>query len=161
LNGSCTNTEFIVFMTIDLGLLLIVISTSSKSIQLDYMGWDVSVWFLVQCYLSCAIIFAGMYIDLQAFSEKETSPFVPTSREVAYREKSYSITVFEFVHFALATQTACGQTGNLEPRKAYAYLIIIIQMGNSFIFHTYIFGLGLLKIRTSRMSSVKQKKRIF
>merc|ERR1719494_1643807 len=45
-----------------------------------------------------------------------------------------------------------GQTGNIQPNGVMAYILIMVQMGQSFIFHTYIFGLGLLKIRTSRLS---------
>jgi len=156
-HSSCTYNEFWFFMTLDVCLLLIVIFTSSKVIQWDHRNRDISMWFLVQCYLSCAIIFAGIYIDIQAVSIGDTSPFDPTNRQVALRERSYSTVVFEFLHFALATQTAVGQSGNLEPRNASAYLLIMIQMGHSFIFHTYIFGLGLLKIRTSRMSSEKKR----
>jgi len=98
---------------------------------------------------------------MQAVSEGDRSPFNPTNREVAPRVRSYSTIVFEFFHFSLATQTAVGLTGNLEPRTAPAYFLIIIQMGNSFIFHTYIFGLGLLKIRTNRMQSTRQKNHFF
>jgi len=143
------------------GLLLLIISTTSKVIQWDYIDRDVSFCFLFQSYLSCVILYAGLYIDMQAVSEGDTSPFDPTNRNVASRVRSYSAVVFEFFHFTLATQTAVGLTGNMEPRTAPAYLLIIIQMGNSFIFHTYIFGLGLLKIRTNRMQSTRQKNQFF
>merc|ERR550534_39227 len=157
MNDHCTNMEFVFFMTLDIAQLLIIIFTSSKMINWDHKYRDISLWFLVQSYLACAVIFAGIYIDIQAASRSDISPFDPTNHEAEVAQRSYPAVVFEFLHFALATQTAVGVSGNLEPRKAEAYLLIMIQMGHSFIFHTYIFGLGRLKIRMSRMSSAKRR----
>jgi len=147
----CTMKEFAVAVASDVTLLLIIISTSAKMIRWDHRNRDISIWFLFQSYFSCAIIFAGIYIDFQAVAKNYDIPFIPTVQDPG-EDLAYSTVVLDFIHFAFATQTALGQTGNIQPRRAMAYLLIIVQMGQSFIFHTYIFGLGLLKIRTSRLS---------
>jgi len=147
----CTKNEFAVVVALDVTLLIIIISTSAKMIRWDHRNRDVSMCFLFQSYLSCAVIFAGIYMDFQAVATSANIPFVPTTNR-SLKERPYPTVVLEFIHFAFATQTAMGQTGNIQPNGVMAYILIMIQMGQSFIFHTYIFGLGLLKIRTSRLS---------
>jgi len=152
----CTMKEFAVLVALDVTLLIIIISTSAKMIRWDHRNRDVSIWFLFQSYFSCAVIFSGIYMDFQAFASSDDLPFIPTLDP--NEDIPYFTIVLDFIHFAFATQTALGQTGNIQPRRAMAYFLIIIQMGQTFIFHTYIFGLGLLKIRTSRLTPSGKKR---
>jgi len=156
----CKTSEFVVFLLLDILLLLVITSTSTKVIRWNHQNRDVSICFLVQSYLASALIFGGLYLDIQAYGTQGDSPFLPETRGkmIDGKEGSYAMICLEFMHFSFATQTAVGQSGNVSPRKWSAYFLIMVQMAHSFLFHTYIFGLGLIKIRTNRLDVFGKNK---
>ena len=121
-------------------------TTSLKFIHLGHMT-EISLSFLIQSYLSCVVVFIGLYTDIQAFD----------SQAFTINNNSFYEHIAEFSYFSFAVMTLCGSGLNVAPLEWYSLMFVCFEMILGILFHVVIFGLGLLKVATQKYNSVNKK----
>jgi len=114
-----------------------LVVVSLKIVRLGHDYHTVTLWLLVKSYLSAIVSFGGVYVDIYYIDKTSFTLEGPPS---------FWKTVANFEFFALATMTGTGVTGSLVPKNAVTYIVCMIQISASLLYHMFIFGMGLVAI---------------
>ncbi|GAB5357952.1 hypothetical protein AAMO2058_000418000 [Amorphochlora amoebiformis] len=114
--------------------LVMILLVSLRLVQ-KYRTQEVSVSFLVQSFLSTAMLFAGIYLTFMLIN--------PRSFYVNFAHKRHitSATVL-FFYFSITTQTGTGY-GDIYPNQWYSQFAVTIHLLISFFYQVVILGLGM------------------
>eukprot|EP00474_Spongospora_subterranea_P004308 CRZ04766.1 hypothetical protein [Spongospora subterranea] len=116
---------------------LIVMTTSFVLVK-KINSEDVTPEFLLQSYMSTALLFGGMYFTVYVIEG-------PTSFHLASTDlegRNIAQLVFHFGYFAISAQTGCG-FGDIYPTSISTRILVAFHLLVSMIYTAIILGLGL------------------
>eukprot|EP01084_Bolivina_argentea_P123481 218826_1 len=141
----------IIYIIFDVLNIFVVIMTSLKFLHIGHMT-ELKLSFLCQTYLSCMLIFAGIYVDLQVSSNGYNNGAFITG------EDTYLGMWTIFLYFSFAIMTLCGAGLDIKPKTSYATIAVCIEMLIGLFFHVYIFGTGLLLLANKKFKTNRKEK---
>mmetsp|Transcript_32423 Transcript_32423/g.39877 ORF Transcript_32423/g.39877 Transcript_32423/m.39877 type:complete len:653 (-) Transcript_32423:204-2162(-) len=141
------------FIVLDALAILIVIIVSVKFIHIGHIN-ELSLSHLLQTYLSCVVVFVGIYCDVYTIGGTSSPPFKIGSKEKT-SQYSYWDIFLHFCYFSFAVMTLCGSALNIRPTNWYACIPVILEMILGCFFHVFIFGIGLLHLATKKFRDMK------
>jgi hypothetical protein len=150
-----TNVDVSIAVCVHVVLLIILLSVSMKYVKRTE---KVTVWFLCCSFIATCVLFGSMYTlvslwDDNAFSH--TSKYTSALQKRASRGNTLETELFffgrgffSFQFFSMTTMTTTGY-GYIGPSSILAMSIVMCQELLSFLFATYVLGIGIQSVATA------------
>lgn len=143
------NIALIIGTVLDALQIMLILTVSLKFVlNSKYNNFlSISMSFLIQSYLSCILLFVGLYIDVQYYfyTRYNFNTFVFLHAEGNFYENEMQM-MLELMYFSVSTMTLSG-TDIIQPSSWYTLALACIQMISGLFFHVIIFGFGLRKMQ--------------
>mmetsp|Transcript_1357 Transcript_1357/g.1917 ORF Transcript_1357/g.1917 Transcript_1357/m.1917 type:complete len:243 (-) Transcript_1357:119-847(-) len=137
--GTETNVPAIIgSITIQVLMMINILLTSTRLVQKANSN-EVSPSFLIQSFLSTAILFAGIYFTLMLVNKNAFRSYSE------HRSTEVFAVAGTLLYFSISVQTTTGY-GDVYPACWYSQLIVSIHMVVSFVYTVVIIGLGMIHV---------------